>query len=124
MKTAKITINGVEHLLCFSLRVVKEASERYGGVEKIGDAITDGDSMKSLDEIAWLLSAMMRAGVRYAQVNDLETAPALSADEFLDICDIQDIATLRGKIFETIVSGNKPDVEVDSAKNTEATPVN
>ena len=37
MRTAKISIDGREYLLCFSARVMRACTERYGGVESIDD---------------------------------------------------------------------------------------
>ena len=42
MRTAKIKINKKEYLLCFSARVMRDCSERYGNAENIGKALTEG----------------------------------------------------------------------------------
>ena len=122
MRTAKIDICGREHLLCFSARVVRSVTERYGGMEHIDEALTAEDPVKALDEEVWLLSAMMDGGARYAKVNGIETAPALTADELLDVLDIGDFAALREKIAETVTNGTARHVEADPGKNAETTP--
>ena len=108
--------------MCFSARVVRSVTERYGGMEHIDEALTAEDPVKALDEAVWLLSAMMDGGARYAKVNGIETAPALTADELLDVLDIGDFAALREKIAETVTRGTARHVEADPGKNAETTP--
>lgn len=122
MRTATITIGGKEHLLCFSARVVRACTERYGGVEHIDTALSDSEPVKALDEAVWLLAAMMDGGARYARLNEIPNAPALTADELLDVMDLDDFAQLRGKIAETITNGNETHVEAEPPKNAETTP--
>lgn len=122
MRTASIEIGGKAHLLCFSARVVRAVTERYGGVERIDTALSADDPLKALDEAVWLLSTMMDGGARYAKLNGLETAPPLTADELLDVMDLNDFGQLRTKITEAVVSGRETHVEADPGKNAETTP--
>lgn len=122
MRTASIEIGGKAHLLCFSARVVRAVTERYGSVENIDTALSAGDPLKALDEAVWLLAAMMDGGARYAKINGLETAPPLTADELLDVMDLNDFGQLRTKITEAVVSGRETHVEADPGKNAETTP--
>lgn len=122
MRTASIEIGGKAHLLCFSARVVRAVTERYGGVERIDTALSAGDPLKALDEAVWLLATMMDGGARYAKINGLETAPPLTADELLDVMDLSDFGQLRTKITEAVVSGRETHVEADPGKNAETTP--
>lgn len=122
MRTASIEIGGKAHLLCFSARVVRAVTERYGGVERIDTALSADDPLKALDEAVWLLSTMMDGGARYAKLNGLETAPPLTADELLDVMDLSDFGQLRTKITEVVVSGRETHVEADPGKNAETTP--
>ena len=122
MRTAKIDICGRKHLLCFSARVVGSVTERCSGAENIDEAMNAKGPIQELDEAVWLLSAMMDGGARYAKVNDIETAPPLTADELLDVLDIGDFAALREKIAETVTRGTARHVEADPGKNAETTP--
>lgn len=122
MRTASIEIGGKAHLLCFSARVARAVTERYGGVERIDTALSADDPLKALDEAVWLLSTMMDGGARYAKLNGLETAPPLTADELLDVMDLSDFGQLRTKITEAVVSGRETHVEADPGKNAETTP--
>lgn len=122
MRTASIEIGGKAHLLCFSARVVRAVTERYGGVEHIDAALSASDPLKALDEAVWLLATMMDGGARYARLNEIPNAPALTANELLDVLDIGDFAKMRNKIAETITNGKETHVEADPGKNAETTP--
>lgn len=122
MRTASIEIGGKAHLLCFSARVVRAVTERYGGMEHIDAALSADDPLKALDEAVWLLATMMDGGARYAKINGLETEPPLTADELLDVMDLNDFGQLRTKITEAVVSGRETHVEAAPGKNAETTP--
>lgn len=112
MRTAKITLGGREYPMCFSMRVVRACNERYGGIENIDSAIRDGGTARTMDEVIWLLHAMIDGGIRHAAASG-ESAPDIpSLEDMYDICDISDFAGLREKITETISSGSTPAVTV------------
>ena len=122
MRTANIEIGGKAHLLCFSARVVRSVTERYGGMENIDEALSTEDTVKALDESVWLLAAMMDGGARYAKMSGLETPPPLTADELLDVMDLNDFVQIRTMIAETMTNGTTRHVEADPGKNAETTP--
>lgn len=115
MRTASIEIGGKAHLLCFSARVVRAVTERYGGMERIDEALSGKDgtdaepsAVKALDEAVWLLAAMMDGGERYAKLNGLPNPHALTADELLDVMDIGDFARLREKLRRPSPMAKRP----------------
>lgn len=122
MRTARITIDGAEHLLCFSARVVRACTERYGDIVNIDEALTSGSAVQAMDEAVWMVAAMMDAGARYSKLNGLDNPPPLTEDELLDVCDLGDLNQLTSKITETITNGKTPTVEAEPAKNAKATP--
>lgn len=122
MRTAKISIDGRERLLCFSTRVMRACTERYGGVEKIDDVLSPNDPARALDETIWLMAAMMDAGARYARLNGLDNPEPLSFDDLYDATGIDDLTGLKGKIAETITNGRTPTLDAVPPKNGAATP--
>ena len=121
MRTARIEIEGREHLLCFSARVVRAVTERYGGVEAIDGVLSGSEPVRALDEAVWLLATMMDGGARYARLNEIDNSPALTADELLDVLDISDFGRLKNKIAETITNGKSVNVEAEPPKNAKTT---
>ena len=122
MRTARITIDGAEHLLCFSARVVRACTERYGEMGGMDEALTSGSPVQAMDEAVWMIATMMDAGARYAKLNGLDNPPPLTAEELLDVCDLGDFTQLTSKITEPITNGKTPTVEAEPAKNAKATP--
>lgn len=116
MRTGKIEVNGREYLLCFSARVVRACAERYGSVDKIGDALSAGTEMEVMDECFWLLAEMMDAGSRYAKLEGMENPAPLSMDALYDTCSMEDIANMKARIFETVTNGNERMVETEPEK--------
>ena len=121
MRTASITLNGQEHLLCFSARVVRACTERYGDVSGLGDALDNPDKLKALDEAVWILAQMMDAGARYAKLNGLENPEPLSFDAIYDMSDLNDFFAIRQKVVATVTQGRATHVEVEQPKNAGAT---
>lgn len=122
MRTASININGREHILCFSARVVRDCSERYGEWNKIFAAMSEGSEVDKLDTAVWLMSRLMDAGARYAAQNGMDCPKPLSFDEIYDSFSLADFFALRSKITETIKAGQATAVETAPPKNAEATP--
>lgn len=122
MRTATINIGGKDRLLCFSARVVRSCTERYGGVEHIGEHLSGQDVRKNLDEAVWLLGQMLDAGARYSKMSGLDNPDAPSVEELYDLLGMDDFADLRGKISETISNGGTASVKAVAPKNAGATP--
>lgn len=121
MRTTSVTLGGKEYLLCFSVRVSKACSERYGSVANIATALSAKEEAKVLDETIWLFSMMADAGHRYAKNNGLDTPPTLSQDDILDNFDMPDFSLLVAKVKEAIASGSATNIETQSEGNAEAT---
>ena len=127
MRTAKMTIDGREHLLCFSGRVLRNVTERFGGVREMYDAFHGDSPAECLDAAIWVLAQMIDAGDRYAELNGLENPGRYTPEDLYDLVDINDFSGIYGKIRETITSGRQQTVEAKpeaagGGKNAAATP--
>lgn len=109
---------GEERLFCFSLRVLNDASAKFGGVDAIFTAM-DGD--KSVENIAWLASRMMDAGDRYAKRHGLENPAPVNADDILDELSYNEVLGLRDVVLSSVGHDSEAEVSVQSEGNpTEA----
>lgn len=114
MRTADVTINGKRHVLCCNLRFVRSASERYGSMRGMYDALETADDVKALDEAVWVVAQMMAAGSRYAAEMGMENEAPLTAEELLDLCDLSDFRALRNAIIRTMTAGKSRNVEIET----------
>lgn len=121
MRTGNISINGKNYTLCFSLRVVRQCTEKFGSVEGLFSALDNGSDLEALDNALWTVSAMMQAGERYAKENGQKPEKALTVEQMYDLCDISDFASLKASIVVTVVNGQKTNVEAEPPKNAETT---
>ena len=124
MRVGTVGIDGKKHMLCFSVRVVRACTERYGSMSGLYDALSSDDSVRALDESLWVLSEMMSAGDKYAKQRELKNEQPLTLDELYDCCDVSDFVNIRSAIVVTISNGRKTNVEAESSPNAEATPGN
>lgn len=114
MRTGSIVINKKEYVLCFSARVVRACTERYGSIDNIDKHLLEGTETQTMDESVWLLEQMIAAGDRYAKQEGIENPAPLSYDEIYDLCGLDDLMGMRTKIFGAIADGNERKVEVET----------
>jgi len=122
MKTAKLELNGKTYTMCFSLRVTRDLTERFGGMDGMQEAVTSKDTSKALDAVVWMLAAMSRAGTLYDKRCGIETEEPLTEDDLFDGTGVDDLQNLRAKMFETITAGQTADIKVEAEKNAETSP--
>lgn len=116
MRTTTIELGGSTYPLCFSVRVLRACTERYGTFSGVYKALASEDEVERLDEVLWVLSEMMRAGAKYAELNGLEGPAPLNVETLMDLCDLSDFVRFRGAITETITAGSKAHVETEAKK--------
>lgn len=122
MKIAKITILGEERLLCFSTRVMCDATERFGGVGEMFGVMREDDLKRKMDGIFWLLAALLKAGKAYAQLVGEPCPEPLSAEQLMDLYGVDDLGGLTAAVAEAVTAGARRTVEAEPGKNSEATP--
>lgn len=121
MRSGTISIDGKRHVLCFSVRVVRNCAERYGSVNGLQEALSSENQVQALDESIWILAEMMKAGAKYAGEHGLENAAPMSVDDLYDSCGFDDLAGIQASIMLTINNGRKTNVEAEHSPNAEAT---
>ena len=121
MRSGTISIDGKRHVLCFSVRVVRNCAERYGELNGLYAALSSKNQVQALDESLWILAEMMKAGAKYAAEHGLENAEPMSVDDLYDSCGFDDLAGIRASIMLTINNGKRTNVEAEASPNAEAT---
>ena len=128
-----IELGGKEYHLYFSLSVLEEMQEKYGGFDKLNEVTSGKDGLKN---VIWLLTRAVNEGLAYGhflKTGDVEGAEVMSekvAGLLLNTANLSDIKTDLFKAFAFGVKGNNdppededPDDEDDEENekgNTEA----
>lgn len=116
MRTAFITINGKERMLCMSNRVLVDLEAKGKSLETFLS-----DETSTVTNICWLLRKMSEAGRAYAKLAQLGDYPAITEDEILDTSGADDYEEYMRAILAAATGERKVDAE--PPKNAEATHV-
>lgn len=132
---------GVTYPLCFTLEAAEEFYQRYGDIDgwfkRLSEltrqeetdpdtgqtrVVVEGDQIKLLAEILWLLDTLMQAGYERCAWDREEAELPPGLDELRKILCIGDIARIRAAIMQTIVLGNQREVGAQAPKNGDGAP--
>lgn len=118
MEINKITVElgGQEFELVLSTLATKHISEKYGGLDKMGKAITTAAG-KDLDGIMWLLAELINGGITRENVLKGTQRPLVDANTLAAITTPGDLVQLREAIPAVIVRDTGRTVKVDPPKN-------
>lgn len=118
MRVSYVELLGEKHPLCFSLAASEELSEKFGGLEKMQNALESGDITRLAKAVDVVLSCLMKAGRIYVKAmggelpNELPCRPA-------DLIDVTDGEAVKA-IFTAISADTSREVEA-KGKNARAT---
>lgn len=131
-------LGGETYPLCFTLRAAEEFYIRYGDIdgwfprlleltrqeetdEKTGEVrvLVEGDQIKLLAEVLWLLETLMDAGSAHVWANGGDAPEPLKVDDLRDMVCIGDVARIRDAVLLTTAAGNAREVGAQAPKNGE-----
>lgn len=118
MKVITKRICGEERVLCYSLRVTKAVTERFGS-GGVREKLKESSPSETLGAVIWMLTLMMQAGKRYADRNGIPCPPAPSEDDMLDQYGMDDLEELYSAFSAAMAAGSQQSVEAE-IKNGEA----
>ena len=118
MKTVYIELAGQKHPLRMSLAATKALSERFGGLDQMGEALTGSDVAAKVDALDDVLAILMKAGRIYASACG-EELPLPIPCKPSDLIDASDGTVLKS-VLETMRGDAEREVEAVT-KNGEAT---
>ena len=110
MKKGYVKILGEAHPLCFSLSAVEEICERFGSVDAMSDALTNGSQLETLKAASDVLDILIRAGRRYAKQVGEPLPPEIKCS-VADVIDATDSNAISA-IFSVMSDDTEREVEV------------
>lgn len=103
---------------CFS-RAAKAISNRYGGLDNLGDKLMKSENMEmALDEIIWLITLLCNQSIEIYNLKNSDKKPFLTEDTVELLTSHGELAEYKDAITEAMLKGTKRNVQSeDSSKN-------
>ena len=116
-RTAKLKIGGKEYTLILTLKATKAISERFGGLTKMGEALTKATA-DNLGSVIWLIATLANQSVLIYNFEHPESPEKEVTEELIELMMKPiDLAEAKEAIMECMIKGTKRDVESDAEKN-------
>lgn len=114
MRTAKIKLLGTEYTLCFSAGVMIACDEKYGGIDKALQNISEG----RFETVFWLLYEMMCAGANYDEINHIEHPQVKEYEYYTAMVGFDELQNMQESITEAVLAGQSRNFEILDKRKT------
>lgn len=98
-----------ERKLLFDLNVLDEVNDKFGGMEKLGDALQGKDGARNL---RWLVTLMLNEGKE-------DDEPALTERQVGKLVHAGNLAATRTAVMMAITIGNRGKIEEETDEETD-----
>ena len=120
MRHIDLRIGRTTYPLCYSTNVDLAVAEKFGGIEQLGEIIASDDNpLKKAESLAWIISQMLEAGMRYMNLIG-EATPAAYPEEYA-LRNLLSRADMMTTVIACIRAGSEREVDVEPPKNAMAT---
>ena len=80
-RSSIITIGGEQYEMILTTRATKAISNRYGGLDNLGDKLMKSENMEmALDEIIWLITLLCNQSIEIHNLRNSEKKPLLTEE--------------------------------------------
>lgn len=116
---AKITLNGKEYPLLLSTYALKKIGEKFGDIEKLGDALTaDGNTVDALNNVIWLITLLANQPILiYNRAHVGEEQPLLTEEDLELMTTPADLGVMQYAVKIAIERGSSRSVFSENSKN-------
>lgn len=124
-RSSLITIGGEQYEMILTTRATKAISNRYGGLDNLGDKLMRSENMEmALDEIIWLITLLCNQSIEIHNLRNSEKKPLLTEKTVELLTSPGELAEYKEAITEAMLKGTKRNVEsehragvADTSKN-------
>ena len=102
----KVELNGKAYYMLFSLNVLDEIQDRFGGYDKLDEAL--GESKDMIKNIRWLFTILLNEGREDGE-------PELTEKEVGRLIHVGNLNDIKGAIFNAFAYGAAGDENTESA---------
>lgn len=112
-RSAIIIIGGMEYELILTTRATKEISQRYGGLESLGDKLLKTENFElALDEIVWLLTLLANQSILIYNLRHKDKPRDLLTEEEIELLTSPlELASYKNAITESMYKGTARNIE-------------
>ena len=124
-RSSLITIGGEKYEMILTTRATKAISNRYGGLDNLGDKLMKSENMEmALDEIIWLITLLCNQSIEIYILRNSDKKPLLTEETVELLTSPGELAEYKDAITEAMLKGTKRNVEsehragvADTSKN-------
>ena len=119
-RSSTIKIGKKEYELLLTTKATKEINDKFGGLENIGNTLTDAKSVtESLGIVIWLIVLLANQAILRKNLIDGTKEELLKEEDVEILTSPADLNSCTNAIMEALVNGTKRNVEGDDvSKNT------
>ena len=124
-RSSLITIGGEQCEMILPTRATKAISNRYGGLDNLGDKLMKSENMEmALDEIIWLITLLCNQSIEIHNLRNSDKKQLLTEETVELLTSPGELAEYKDAITEAMLKGTKRNVEsehragvADTSKN-------
>ena len=124
-RSSLIVIGGEQHEMILTTRATKAISNRYGGLDNLGDKLMKSENMEmALDEIIWLITLLCNQSIEIHNLRNSDKKQLLTEETVELLTSPGELAEYKDAITEAMLKGTKRNVEsehragvADTSKN-------
>ena len=118
-RMAEIEIAGKTYPLNFSMKIVRLVGERFGGVEKLLEAMNEMPDQDKINALFWLLEQLMEQGAAYKRLFENEQIDPLTIEHLETYFDVSNAGDLFETITESMSVSSETEVKTETAETDE-----
>ena len=113
-RSSLITIGGEQYEMILTTRATKAISNRYGGLDNLGDKLMRSENM----EMIWLITLLCNQSIEIYNLRNSEKKPLLTEETVELLTSPSELAEYKDAITEAMLKGTKRNIESeDTSKN-------
>ena len=115
-RSSLITIGGEQYEMILTTRATKAISNRYGGLDNLGDKLMKSENFEmAIGEIVWLITLLANQSILIHNLKHKDASRELLTEEIVELLTAPaDLATYKAAITEALYRGTKRNIESES----------
>lgn len=122
-RMTSINIGGKDYPMMLNVYATKQIVKRYGGLEEVGNKITESSYADQLDDILWLMTVLINAGIMFNNYKENQKTPFITQEIIEAVSIPTDFMDYKDAIFTAMNKGAarhiKSEEPLGESKNVE-----